>query len=67
MGSVYAAALIMGGAIIAAKLDHAPPDLMIRPNVRMFRTMDFLQASAIIRAAEAVKLEVKERLGELLK
>jgi NTE family protein len=65
--AVYAAALVMGGAIIAAKLNHAAPDLVIRPNVSIFRTLGFLQASAIIRTAEAVKNDVKERLGELLK
>jgi NTE family protein len=64
--AVYATALVMGGAIIAAKLDHEPPDLVIRPNVSIFRTLGFLQASAIIRTAEAVKDEVKERLGALL-
>jgi NTE family protein len=56
----------MGGAIIAAKLDHAPPDLVIRPNVSIFRTLGFLQASAIIRTAEAVKDEIKQKLGTLL-
>ena len=30
-----------GHAIIAAKLRHAAPDLMIRPNVGIFRTLDF--------------------------
>ena len=64
--TVYATAMVMGGAIIAAKLEHAAPDLLIRPNVSIFRTLGFLQASAIIRAAEAVKTEVKERLGALL-
>ncbi len=33
---VYAAALVMGGAIVAAKLNHAAPDLVIRPNVSDF-------------------------------
>jgi NTE family protein len=64
--TVYAAALVMGGAIIAAKLDHEAPDLVIRPNVSIFRTLGFLQASAIIRTAEAIKTEVKEKLGVLL-
>jgi NTE family protein len=64
--AVYAAALVMGGAIVAAKLHHAAPDLVIRPNVSIFRTLGFLQASAIIRAAEAVKDEIKEKLGALL-
>jgi NTE family protein len=64
--SVYTTVLIMGSAIVAAKLNHAAPDLMIRPNVTIFRTLDFYQASAILRSADAVKVEVKERLGALL-
>jgi NTE family protein len=64
--AVYATVLVMGGAIIAAKLDHEAPDLVIRPNVSIFRTLGFLQASAIIRAAESIKDEVKEKLGALL-
>jgi NTE family protein len=40
---------------------------VIRPNVAIFRTLDFYQATAILRAAEAVKMEVKERLGALLR
>ena len=53
--------MIMGSAIVAAKLDHAAPDLVIRPNVGIFRTLDFYQASAIIRSAEAVKAEIHEK------
>jgi NTE family protein len=64
--SVYTTVLIMGSAIIAAKHRHAAPDLMIRPNVGAFRTLDFYQASAILRASDAVKPEVKEKLGGLL-
>jgi NTE family protein len=57
---------IMGGAIIAAKLAHAPPDLVIRPHVGIFRTLDFYQATAILRSADAVKADAKERLSALL-
>jgi len=63
---VYTTVLVMGGAIVAAKLAHAPPDLVIRPNIGIFRTLNFYQASAILRAAEAVKPEVVDRLGTLL-
>ncbi len=63
---LYTTVLIMGGAIVAAKHRHVAPDLTIRPNVVTFRTMDFAQASAILRAADAIKLEVKESLGALL-
>jgi NTE family protein len=64
--SIVATINIMGSAIIAEKLAHAPPDLLIRPNVGIFRTLDFARATAILRAADAAKLEVAERLGALL-
>jgi NTE family protein len=64
---MYTTVLIMGGAIVAAKLNNAAPDLVIRPNVAIFRTLDFYQASAILRAADAIKAEVKEKLGALLR
>jgi NTE family protein len=58
--------LVMANAIIGEKLKHSAPDLMIRPNVGIFRTLDFLQASAILRAAEPVKAETKQKLAALL-
>jgi len=58
--------LVMANAIICEKLRHSAPDLMLRPNVGIFRTLDFFQASAILRAAEPVKAEVKEKLGKLI-
>jgi NTE family protein len=64
--SVFTTLLIMGSTIVAAKHKHAAPDLVIRPNVAVFRTLDFYQASAILRTADAVKDEVKEKLGALL-
>lgn len=64
--ALYTTINIMGAAIVAAKLEHAAPDLLVRPNVATFRTMDFYQASAILRVAEAVRDEVKEKLGALL-
>jgi NTE family protein len=64
--AVYTTILVMGGAILAAKLNHAAPDLLIRPNVAIFRTLDFPQASAIMRTADAVKAEVTEKLSALL-
>jgi NTE family protein len=58
--------LVMGSAITDEKLKHGAPDLIVRPNVGMFRVLDFLQASAILRAAEPVRSEVKARVKELL-
>ena len=64
--SMFTTLLIMGSTIVAAKHKHAAPDLVIRPNVGIFRTLDFYQASSIIRSAEAAKAEMKEKLGALL-
>ena len=64
--SMFTTLQIMGSAIVAAKHKHAPADLVIRPNVAIFRTLDFYQASAILRTADAVKAEVKEKLDALL-
>jgi NTE family protein len=59
--------LVMGNAITNEKLKHGnAPDLMIRPNVGLFRTLNFFHASAILRASEPCKAEVKARLAELL-
>jgi NTE family protein len=58
--------LVMGNAITAEKVKHGPPDLIVRPKVGSFRALDFLQASAILRAAEPVKAEVKDKLTALL-
>jgi NTE family protein len=63
---VYTTINVMGSAIVAAKLNHAAPDLVIKPNVGIFHALDFYQASAILRSADAVKAQVTEKLGALL-
>src|SRR5262249_7902227 len=57
---------IMGRAIVNEQLKHGAPDLLIRPNIGAFRMLDFFRASAILRAADAVKADVKEQVGKLL-
>ena len=64
--AMFTTLLIMGSTIVAAKNKHGAPDLVIRPNVAIFRTLDFYQASAILRTGDTVKAEVKEKLGALL-
>lgn len=58
--------LVMGNAITTEKLKHGAPDLMVRPNVGLFRTLDFFHASAILRAAEPAKAEFRKALEVLL-
>jgi len=57
---------VMVHTITAEKLKHGVPDILIRPNVGIFRSLDFLQASAILRASEPVKAEVREKVGALV-
>ena len=64
--SLYATVLVMGAAITAGKLRDGAPDVLIRPKVGLFRTLDFFQASAILRIAEPAKAELREKLEALL-
>ena len=64
--SLYATVLVMTSAIINEKLKHEAPDLLVQPNVGTFRTLDFFQASAILRVAEAAKTDLKAKLEALL-
>ena len=63
---LFATLLVMANAITAEKVKRGAPDLIVRPNVGAFRALDFLQASAILRASEPVKAELKEKLAALL-
>ena len=64
---LLATVLVMGSAITAEKVKHGgAPDLIVRPKVGRFRVLDFLQASAILRAAEPVKAELRQKLAALL-
>jgi len=63
---LFATLQIMGHMLVAEKLRHGAPDVLITPNVGIFRMLDFLQASAILRVADGVKDEVKEKLGALI-
>ena len=56
---------VIGHGIVAHKLADGAPDLLLRPNVSVFRLFDFFRASAILRAADPIKAEVRERLKAL--
>jgi len=58
--------LVMGNAITTEKLKHSAPDVVLRPKVGSFRTLDFFHASAILRAAEPAKAELAAALEALL-
>ena len=63
---LFATLQVMTNAIIAEKLKHGAPDILLQPNVGTFRLFDFFLASAILRAAEPIKAVVKEKLTAML-
>jgi NTE family protein len=65
-GALFSTISVMSHTIVQHKLKEGAPDLVLRPNIGVFRMLDFFQASAILRAADAIKAEVKEKLGALL-
>jgi NTE family protein len=66
--ALFSTIQLMGQAIVSEKLKHAAePEIVIRPNVGIFRLLDFFAATAILRTADAVKTEVKERLAAALR
>jgi NTE family protein len=60
--ALFATMSVIGHGIVAQKLREGAPDLMLRPNAGVFRLFDFFHASAIMRAAEPVKAELKAQL-----
>ena len=63
---LFATLQVMTNAIIAEKLKHGAPDIMLVPNVGTFKLFDFFLASSILRAADPIKAEVKEKLSAVL-
>ena len=64
LGAVFGAAQIMQGSITAQKLRQQPPHLLLRPDVRRFGVLQFLQAGQILREATAGKDAIKRALAE---
>jgi NTE family protein len=64
--TLYAAVQLMTSTIISEKLKRDRPDLLVTPDVGAFRALDFFQASAILRTAEAAKADLKAKLAALL-
>lgn len=66
MESLFMVSHIMAHTIVNEKLKASAPDLLLRPQVHTFRALDFLRVSAILRAAEPIKAEAKQKLKALL-
>ena len=64
--SLFGATQILMQSIIAEKLRHERADILLRPDINLFRVLDFLKARAILKAADPVREKIKRRLDRLL-
>ena len=62
--ALFGAAQIMQGSITAQKLKWRPPDILVRPPVERFAILDFMMCSQILRAADAIKDDVKRQIAK---
>ena len=65
--NLFATLQVMSHTIVLEKLKRGAPDILLRPELSTFRLLDFFHASAILRAAEPLKAQVKEKVAALLK
>ena len=64
---VFGASQLMMQTITREKLSHSAPDILITPNIAVFRVLDFFKIRAILRASEPVKDELRRKLDTTLK
>ena len=64
--NLFATLQVMSHTIVREKLRHGTPDILLRPELSAYRLLDFFHASAILRAAEPLRAQVKERVAALL-
>lgn len=57
------ASQIMMHAIIALKLQHSRPDILLRPEVSSFRVLDFLKVERVLSESAAIADEVKQSVA----
>ncbi len=61
--ALFGAAQIMQGSITAQKLKRRPPDILLRPPVERFAILDFMKCAPILRAADAMKDDIKRQIA----
>lgn len=65
--SIFGATQLLMQTVVAEKLAHGAPHIVIRPDINSFRVMDFLKVGAILDAAEPAKDRLKRALEEAIK
>jgi NTE family protein len=64
---MFGATQLMMQSIIAGKLEHGRPDIILRPPVSRFRALDFMKVDAVLRETVAIKDELKRAVDAALR
>ncbi len=64
--TMFGSLQILQSTIAQSKIARRPPDILIRPPVGGYRVLDFFKASAIFKAGEGCKDELKRALDKEL-
>jgi NTE family protein len=64
--SVFGSMQLLMQAVVAAKIAQRPPDILVRPDIGIFRVLDFLHARTILKASQPAKDDLKRRLEAVL-
>jgi NTE family protein len=65
MALVAGSMRVMMKALLEARMEAARPAIFVQPESRRFGALDFLEARAILEAADPIKDEVKRRIAAL--
>jgi NTE family protein len=57
---------ILFHTVTREKLKSAAPDILVRPKVGGFGSLDYLRLGDILAAAEPAKQELKDKLSQIL-
>ena len=63
---MFGATQLMMQSITAGKLQHASPDILLRPPVSRFRALDFMKIEAVLKETAAVKEDLKRSVERVL-
>lgn len=64
---MFGATQLLMQSIIAHKMEHCPPDILLRPPVSKYRVLDFLKIDTLMAETAPVKDELKRAIGAALK
>lgn len=64
--SIFGASQILMQTVTSEKLKSRRPDVLIRPPVDVFRVLDFLKATAILKSTASVKDSTKRQIEAAL-